>query len=175
MRDDNPVLFFEHKLLYGSKGPRTEKGALSPIGEVPEEEYLIPFGQAVIRREGTDVTIIGKLLTVYRALAAADTLAEEGISCEVIDPRTLVPFDEETLLKSVQKTGRLVIVDECPRTGSWANSVAALVAEKALEYLDAPIQRVTAPDAPAPFSPPLEHEYVPTEAHVIAAVRRTLQ
>jgi len=124
VRDDNPVLIFEHKLLYGSKGPRTEKGALSPVGQVPDEEYLVPIGQGIIRREGTDVTIVGKLLTMYRALAAAEELAQEGIQAEVIDPRTLVPLDKELILGSVRKTGRLVIVEEDNRTGGWAGEIA---------------------------------------------------
>src|SRR5512139_477585 len=95
VRDENPVLVFEHKLLYGSKGPRTEKGALSPVGEVPDDDYLVPIGKGIIRRAGKDVTIVGKLLTMYRALAAADILAEKGIEADVIDPRTLVPLDRE--------------------------------------------------------------------------------
>ena len=95
VRDDNPVIVFEHKLLYGSKGPRTEKGALSPVGEVPDEDYIVPIGKGIVRRQGKDVTIIGKLLTMYRALAAAEALAKDGIDAEVIDPRTLVPLDKE--------------------------------------------------------------------------------
>jgi pyruvate/2-oxoglutarate/acetoin dehydrogenase E1 component len=172
VRDDNPVLFFEHKLLYGAKGARAEVGALSPTSEVPEEEYLIPFGQAAIRRNGTDVTIVAKLLMVYRALGAAEKLAAEGISAEVIDPRTLVPFDQETVSQSVQKTGRLVIVDEAPGRGSWASEVAAVMAELAFDYLDAPITRVTAPNTPVPFAPVMERFYVPSEDKIIQAVRR---
>ena len=174
VRDDNPVLFFEHKLLYGAKGPRSESGALSPMSEVPDEEYLIPFGQAAIRRQGSDVTIVGKLLMVYRALGAAEKLAAEGISAEVIDPRTLVPFDQETVLQSVQKTGRLVIVDEAPGRGSWASEVAAHMGELAFDYLDAPITRVTAPNTPVPFAPPMERFYVPGEEKIVQAVRGLL-
>ena len=174
IRDENPVLFFEHKLLYGSKGMRSEKGALSPVGEVPVDDYTIPFGQAAIRREGTDVTIVAKLLMVYKALAAADKLAAEGISCEVIDPRTLVPFDTDTVVASVCKTERLVIVDECPRTGGWAGEVAAEIQEKAFGHLDAPIKRVTAPDTPVPFAPPMERYYIPDETDIIRAVREVL-
>jgi len=174
VRDDNPVLFFEHKLLYGAKGARAEAGALSPTSEVPEEEYLIPFGQAAIRRSGTDVTIVAKLLMVYRALGAAEKLAAEGISAEVIDPRTLVPFDRETVLESVKKTGRLVIVDEAPGRGSWASEVAALMGELAFDYLDAPITRVTAPNTPVPFAPTMERFYVPSEERIIQAVRKLL-
>jgi pyruvate/2-oxoglutarate/acetoin dehydrogenase E1 component len=171
VRDDNPVLIFEHKLLYGSKGPRSEKGALSPIGEVPDEEYLVPIGQGVVRREGRDVTIVGKLLTVYRALAAAEELAREGIEAEIIDPRTLVPLDKELILESVRKTGRLVIVEEDNLTGGWAADIAAIVAEEAFFWLDAPIKRVSAPDTPVPFAPVMEQFYVPSEERVIEAVR----
>jgi pyruvate/2-oxoglutarate/acetoin dehydrogenase E1 component len=171
VRDDNPVLIFEHKLLYGSKGPRTERGALSPIGEVPDEEYLVPIGQGIIRREGRDVTIVGKLLTMYRALAAAERLAQEGIEAEVIDPRTLVPLDKEMILASVHKTGRLVVVEEDNHTGGWAADIAATVAEEAFFWLDAPVKRVSAPDTPAPFAPVMEHFYVPSEERVVQAVK----
>jgi pyruvate dehydrogenase E1 component beta subunit len=171
VRDDNPVIVFEHKLLYGSKGPRSEAGALSPIGEVPDEEYLVTIGSGVVRREGRDVTVVGKLLTVYRALAAADQLAQEGIEAEVIDPRTLVPLDKELILESVRKTGRLVIVEEDNLTGGWAADIAAIVAEEAFFWLDAPIKRVSAPDTPPPFAPVLEDFYVPSEARVVEAVK----
>jgi len=171
VRDDNPVLIFEHKLLYGSKGPRSERGALSPIGEVPDEEYLVPIGEGIIRREGSDVTVVGKLLTMYRALAAAERLAQEGIEAEVIDPRTLVPLDKELILESVRKTGRLVIVEEDNLTGGWAADVAAIVAEEAFFWLDAPIKRVSAPDTPAPFAPVMEQFYVPSVERVIEAVK----
>jgi pyruvate/2-oxoglutarate/acetoin dehydrogenase E1 component len=171
VRDENPVLIFEHKLLYGSKGPRSEKGALSPIGEVPDEEYLVPIGQGVIRREGHDVTIVGKLLTVYRALAAAEELAREGIEAEIIDPRTLVPLDKELILESVRKTGRLVIVEEDNLSGGWAGDIVAIVAEEAFFWLDAPIKRVSAPDTPVPFAPVMEQFYVPSEERIIEAVR----
>lgn len=171
VRDDNPVLVFEHKLLYGSKGARSERGALSPIGEVPDEEYLVPIGQGAIRREGSDVTIVGKLLTVYRALEAADQLAANGIEAEVIDPRSLVPLDEELILESVRKTGRLVIVEEDNRTGGWAGDVAAMVGEEAFFWLDAPIKRVSAPDTPAPFAPVMEQFYVPSAERVVQTVK----
>lgn len=170
VRDDNPVIVFEHKLLYGSKGPRSERGALSPIGEVPEEEYLVPIGQGIIRRQGKDVTIVGKLLTMYHALAAAETLARQGIEAEVIDPRTLVPLDKELILASVRKTGRLVIAEEDNLTGGWAAEIAAIVADEAFMWLDAPIKRVSAPDVPPPFAPLLEREYVPNEEKIVAAV-----
>jgi len=171
VRDGNPVIIFEHKLLYGSKGPRSEKGALSPIGEVPEEEYLVPIGEGIIRREGADVTIVGKLLTLYRALGAADQLAEDGISAEVIDPRTLVPLDKDLILNSVKKTGRLVIVEEDNKTGGWAADLSAIVAEEAFFWLDAPIKRVSAPDTPPPFAPAMEAFYVPSEERIVEAVK----
>jgi pyruvate/2-oxoglutarate/acetoin dehydrogenase E1 component len=171
VRDDNPVIVFEHKLLYGSKGPRSEAGALSPIGEVPDDEYLVPIGQGIIRREGRDVTIVGKLLTVYRALGAAEKLAQEGIEAEVIDPRTLVPLDKELILESVRKTGRLVVVEEDNLTGGWAGDIVAMVAEEAFFWLDAPIKRVSAPDTPPPFAPVMEDFYVPSEERVVEAVK----
>jgi pyruvate/2-oxoglutarate/acetoin dehydrogenase E1 component len=171
VRDDNPVLVFEHKLLYGSKGPRSEQGAISPIGEVPEEEYLVPIGEGILRREGRDVTIVGKLLTVYRALEAAEALAQEGIEAEVIDPRTLVPLDKALILESVRKTGRLVVVEEDNLTGGWAGDIVAIVAEEAFVWLDAPIKRVSAPDTPVPFAPVMEQFYVPSAERVVQAVR----
>jgi pyruvate dehydrogenase E1 component beta subunit len=171
VRDENPVLVFEHKLLYGSKGPRSERGAISPVGEVPEEEYLVPIGKGTIRREGKDVTIVGKLLTMYRALEAAEILADDGIEAEVIDPRTLVPLDKELILGSVRKTGRLVIAEEDNLTGGWAGEIAAIVADEAFVWLDAPIKRVSAPDVPPPFAPVLEQEYVPSAEKIVAAVK----
>jgi acetoin:2,6-dichlorophenolindophenol oxidoreductase subunit beta len=174
VRDDNPVLVFEHKLLYGSKGPRSEKGALSPIGEVPDEEYLVPIGRGIVRREGRDVTIVGKLLTMYRALEAAEELAEKGIEAEVIDPRSLVPLDKELILASVRKTGRLVIVEEDNLTGGWAADISAIVAEEAFFWLDAPIKRVSAPDTPVPFAPVMEEFYVPSVQQVVEAVEYTM-
>ncbi len=170
VRDNNPVIIFEHKLLYGSKGARSERGSVSAAGEVPDDDYLVPIGQGIIRREGRDVTIVGKLLTVYRALAAADILAERGIEAEVIDPRTLVPLDKELILASVRKTGRLVIVEEDNLTGGWAAEIAAIVADEAFAWLDAPIKRVSAPDVPPPFAPVLERAYVPDAEKIVAAV-----
>jgi pyruvate/2-oxoglutarate/acetoin dehydrogenase E1 component len=157
--DDGPVLFFEHLQLYVSRG------------HVPPEPYRIPLGRASVRREGSDVTIVAIAAMVERALDAAETLAGEGISAEVIDPRTLAPLDEETLLASVAKTGALVVVDESPPRCSIAADIAALVGEKAFDALDAPVRRVTAPHAPVPFSPVLEGAYVPTAQAVVDAVR----
>ncbi len=171
IRDENPVLIFEHKLLYGSKGGRSEKGALTAVGEVPDGDYVVPIGKGIVRRAGKDVTIVGKLLTVYRALGAADELAQEGIEAEVIDPRTLIPLDKEIILESVRKTGRLVVVEEDNITHGWGAEIAAMVAEEAFFYLDAPIKRVAAPDTPPPFAPPMEEFYVPSVARVVAAVK----
>lgn len=171
VRDDNPVLIFEHKLLYGSKGPRTEHGALSALGEVPDGEYVVPIGQGIIRREGSDVTLVGKLLTVYRALDAAEKLAALGIQAEVIDPRSLVPLDKELILRSVRKTGRLVVVEEDNQMNGWAAEIAAMVAEEALFDLDAPVKRISAPDTPAPFAPVMEAFYVPSVERVVEAVK----
>jgi pyruvate dehydrogenase E1 component beta subunit len=174
VRDDNPVVMFEHKLLYGSKGPRTERGALSPVGEVPDEDYIVPIGKGIVRRPGKDVTIVGKLLTMYRALAAADELAQKGIEAEVIDPRTLVPLDKELIWESVKKTGRLVIVEEDNFTGGWAGDLAALAAQEVFFYLDAPVVRVSAPDVPPPFAPVMEQFYVPSTQRVVDAVKAVM-
>jgi pyruvate dehydrogenase E1 component beta subunit len=174
VRDDNPVLVFEHKLLYGSKGPRSEKGAVSPVGEVPDEEYLVPIGRGIVRRPGKDVTIVANLLMLYRALAAAETLAGQGVDVEVIDPRSLVPLDKELIFGSVRKTGRLVIVEEDNLTNGWGAEVAALVSDEVFAWLDAPIKRVAAPDVPPPFAPVLEREYVPSETRIVQAVLATL-
>lgn len=162
MRDNNPVVFIEHKMLYGTEG------------EVPEEEYTIPFGKADIKHAGTDVTVVATLAMVPKALAVAQELAKEGISVEVVDPRTLTPLDEGTILESVKKTHRLVIVtEEVGHAGSSAE-IAARVAEKAFDYLDAGIRRVTAPFSPVPFSPALESLFIPSEARIMEAVRAVL-
>src|SRR5688500_5150346 len=167
IRDDNPVLVFEHKLLYGSKGSRVEKGALSPVGEVPEEDYIVPIGKGAIRRPGQDITIVANLLMLYRSLAAAERLAEQGIEAEVIDPRTLVPLDKNMILESVRKTGRLLIVEEDNLTNGWGAEIAALMADEAFPWLDAPIKRLAAPDVPPPFAPVLEQAYVPSEQKIV--------
>jgi pyruvate dehydrogenase E1 component beta subunit len=159
IRDPNPVLFAEHKLVYDKKE------------EVPDEEYLIPFGQARIRREGTDVTLWGTFFMLHKALEVADELAKEGISVEVIDPRTLVPLDTKTLIESVKKTGRLVLVTEETKTGATTAEVAAIVQEEAFDWLDAPIRRVNAPDTPVPFSPPLENYFIPDNKRIAQAIR----
>jgi pyruvate/2-oxoglutarate/acetoin dehydrogenase E1 component len=175
VQDDDPVMMFEHKKLYGSKGNRAEKGALSPIGEVPEEYYTIPFGQAVVRREGTDVTIVANLLMMYHAIEAAAILEEEGISCEVIDPRTLVPFDYDTVYESVKKTGRLAIVHEDVGRSGWGAEVAAKVAEEAIYYLDAPIKRICTRNVPIPFAPVMENYVVPSVERIAEEVRELVK
>jgi len=159
IRDDNPVIFIEHKVLLGTKG------------EVPEGEYLVPIGKADIQREGTDVTIVAWSLMMSKALAAAESLAQEGISAEVLDLRSLVPLDKEAILKSVGKTGKLVIVHEAVRTSGFGGEIAAIVADEGFDLLDAPIKRVTAPDTPIPFSPVLESAYIPSEEKIIKAVK----
>ncbi len=160
IRDDNPVVVNHHKLLIftGVKGP------------VPEEEYTIPLGKADVKREGKDVTIVAWALMLHRALAAAKKLEAEGISAEIIDPRTLVPLDKEAILKSVAKTGHLVILDEEPRTGSAADNIASIVVEEGFDLLKAPIKLVCAPDTPIPFSPVLEKFWMPDEERLIKAV-----
>jgi len=172
IRDDNPVIFFEHKLLYGSKGARKEKGGLDVQGEVPDEEYLIPFGKADVKKEGSDVTVVATLRMVYEAIAAASQLEKEGISLEVIDPRTLVPLDKETIIKSVQKTNKLIIVHEDNLTGGWGAEIAALAADEAFDYLDAPIKRICAPDTPVPFAPVMENYYIPKAENIIQEVKK---
>lgn len=174
VRDGNPVVFFEHKLLYGSKGPRKVEGALSAIGEVPDEEYLVPIGKGIIRREGKHVTIVAIHRMLYTAITAAESLAKNGVEVEIIDPRTLVPLDKDLIYGSIRKTGRLIIVEEDNLTNGWGAEIAALAADEVFEWLDAPIKRVAAPDVPAPFAPVLEHEYLPNEEKIIAAVEEIL-
>jgi acetoin:2,6-dichlorophenolindophenol oxidoreductase subunit beta len=159
IRDDDLVMFFENKVLYGSKG------------EVPEGNEGIPLGVADVKREGDDLTIVAISRMVNQALAAADALSAEGIEVEVIDPRTLSPLDHETILSSVAKTHRLLIVDEDNPRCSAATDIAAMVADRGFDTLDAPIKRVTAPHTPVPFSPPLEQFYVPSPERIANAVR----
>ncbi len=161
IRDNNPVVFLEHKLLYhGASGP------------VPTEPYAIPIGKADVKRAGTDVTIVATQIMVARALAAAAKLEAEGVSVEVIDPRTLRPLDEETILASVKKTGRLIVVHEAVRHGGFGAEVAAIVMEKAFDWLDAPVVRIGAPDVPMPFNPDLELAVIPSQQMIEDAIRR---
>ena len=174
IRDDNPVLLFEHKLLYGAKGARAESGAVDASSDIPEEDFVVPLGKGVVRREGTDVTIIATLLMMHRALQAAEQLAPEGISAEVIDPRSLVPFDWDLVNASVMKTKCAVIVEEGPRQGGWSAEIAATLSETLSDYLTAPVQRVASPDIPVPFSPPMENFYRPDVERVVTAVRKAV-
>lgn len=159
IRDDNPVIFLEHKNLYFRKGP------------VPEEEYSVPFGMADIKREGRDLTIVALAEMVHKSLTAAETLAQEGISAEVIDPRTLVPLDLNTILESVKKTGRLVIVQEAHRRGGVGADLGIQVQEAVFDYLDAPIARVAAKDVPIPYNEALERFVLPSETDIVNAAR----
>lgn len=160
IRDDNPVMFFEHKALYATKG------------EVPDEpEYAIPFGKAGIVKTGSDVTVIGTHLYVGKSVSAAQRLAVEGIHAEVIDPRTIVPLDEDTILQSVKKTGRAVVVHEAHKTGGVGAEIAAMIMEKAFKYLDAPVIRLGAKHCTLPFNLGLENAVVPQEEDIINAVK----
>ena len=171
VRCDDPVMMFEHKLLYGSKGARAESGSVDAASEIPDEDYTVPIGSAVVRREGSDVTIIGTLLMMHRSLQAAEILEKEGISAEVIDPRSLVPFDWPTVNASVEKTGKVVIVEESPKRNGIGAEIAATLAEDMLEHLLAPVKRVAAPNTPAPFSPPMENFYIPDANNIAEAAR----
>jgi acetoin:2,6-dichlorophenolindophenol oxidoreductase subunit beta len=162
IRDDNPTILFEDKMMFTQKGP------------VPEEEYLIPFGVADVKREGDDVTLIATSSMVYVALDAAAMLEDEGVSAEVVDPRTLVPLDRDTLIASARKTGRVIVIDEGHQSFGASAELAAVVAEGAFWHLDAPVRRLGAMDVPIPFSPPLEDETVPTPERVVATARELL-
>jgi pyruvate/2-oxoglutarate/acetoin dehydrogenase E1 component len=163
IRDDDPVVYFEHKALYPRKG------------EVPEGAYTIPFGEANVLREGEDATIVAIGRMVAFAEKALDALEKDGVKCDLVDPRTLSPLDEETILESVENTGRLVVVDESPPRCSVAADIAALVVSKGFRSLKAPVVQVTAPHAPVPFSPALERAYVPGPQKIEAAVREVLR
>jgi pyruvate dehydrogenase E1 component beta subunit len=172
VRDDNPVMIFEHKLLYGSKGARSESGTVDASSDIPEEEYTVPLGTAVVRKVGADVTILGWLLMAHVARNAADALEADGVSTEVIDVRSLSPLDYDTIGESVKKTGRVVIVEEGPKTGGVAAEIAAGIMERFGEYLLAPITRVASADVPVPFAPVLENAYRPSVGRVVEAARR---
>ena len=162
IRDDDPVIFFEHRLLYATKG------------EVPEGEYMIPLGLADVKRKGRDVTVVATAMMVHRAMEAAGELSKEGIEIEVLDLRSLLPLDHETLVSSIKKTGRLLIVHEACKTGGIGGEIAAIAAKEAFGYLDAPIERVCAPDIPVPYSPPLEKYYLPKKEDIVTTVRRMI-
>lgn len=159
IRGSNPVFFCEHKLLYPCEG------------DVPEEEYLVPFGTAEIKKEGSDATLIATSFMVHKALSAAKDLEKEGLNVEVVDPRTLVPLDRHSIVRSVKKTGRVAIVCEDCKTAGVSAEIAAVIAEEALDYLDSPIRRLAEPDTPIPFSPPLEQYVIPDEKAIIKTVK----
>ena len=162
IRDNNPVLYFEHKALY----------RLTSIKEdVSEDDFTVPIGEGIIRREGRDITIITYGMMVHKSIEAAEQLAQEGIEVEVLDLRSLLPFDKAMILTSVKKTSRLLIVHEDTLTGGIGGEMAAIIADEAFEYLDAPIKRVAAIDTPIPFSPPLEEFFLPNTEKIVAALR----
>lgn len=164
IRDDNPVMFFEQKLLYRKKGP------------VPEDDYIVPMGVADIKREGKDLTIITYGRMVPLCLDIADRMSKEGIEIEVVDPRTLVPLDKETLVKSAKKTGRVLIVHEACQTGGFGGEIAAVIADsEAFFYLDAPVKRLGGLDVPIPYCPELERNVVPTEKTITDAVYQLMK
>ena len=161
IRDDNPIIFVEHKLLYKTKGP------------VPEEPYTIPLGTAEVKRQGRDLTIVATSIMVKRSLEAAEQLAQEGIEVEVVDPRTLKPLDEETIVRSVIKTGRVLIVHEACKTGGYGGELAAVIAgSEAFDYLDAPILRLAGRDIPIPYNRTLEYHTVPQVETIVEAARQ---
>jgi pyruvate/2-oxoglutarate/acetoin dehydrogenase E1 component len=164
IRDDNPVIFVEHKLLYKTKGP------------VPEEPYTIPLGTAEVKRGGQDLTIVATSIMVKQSLEAAEQLAQEGIEVEVVDPRTLKPLDEETIVRSVIKTGRVLIVHEACKTGGYGGELAAVIAEsEAFDYLDAPIIRLAGRDMPIPYNRMLEYHTVPQVENIVEVARQLAQ
>jgi 2-oxoisovalerate dehydrogenase E1 component beta subunit len=163
IRDEDPVLFFEHKLLY--RLPRLREA-------LPDEDYVVPIGKAAVRREGETLTILTFGAMVYRALDAADRLAEEDIDVEVVDLRTLSPLDVDTILTSVKKTNRAMVLHEASRTGGIGGEIAAIIAEKAFEWLDAPVVRVASIDTPVPYSPPLEDYFMPQVDDIVGAARK---
>lgn len=160
IRDNNPVIFLEHKMLYGTKC------------EVPEEDYIVPIGKAKVKREGKDLTIVAYGAMVSKSMNAANMLEKEGISAEVIDLISISPIDHETIVNSVIKTSRLLIVHEACLTGGVGGEIAAIVAKEAFGYLDAPIERVAAPDTPVPFSPSLEDAFIPNEEKIIVTAKK---
>lgn len=162
IRDDDPVLFFEHKFLY--RNPKIKQ-------EVPDEDYIVPIGKAAIRRAGRDLSIITYGAMVYTALDAADVLDKEGIDVEVIDLRTLAPFDREAVCETVKKTSKVILLHEATRTGGMAGELTAVINEEVFEYLDGPVTRVTSIDTPVPYAPPLEEFFLPQVEDVLKAAR----
>ncbi len=180
MRMNDPVLILEHKLLYGAASPGGGKAlsdnTISEIGsDVPEEPYTIPFGKADVKRSGEDVTIIATLIMLHRAMAVAEDLGKEGISCEVIDPRTIVPLDEETILNSVRKTNRAVVISEDVSRGGVCSEITSIISTKVFDYLDAPVVQVCADNTPIPFGPASEKQVIPQVSDIREAVYRVLK
>ena len=164
IRDDDPVIFLEHKFLYRRVKDR-----------VPEEDYVVPIGKAAVRRAGRDLTIVTYGAMLWTALEAAEIVAKDGVAAEVLDLRTLLPLDEDAILASVRRTGKCLILHEDTRTGGLGAEIAATLSEKAFEWLDGPILRVTAPDTPVPYSPPLEDAFLPNVNTLLAAVRKLVR
>ena len=180
MRMNDPVLILEHKLLYGAASPGGGKAlsdnTISEIGsDVPEDPYTIPFGKADIKRPGEDVTIVATLIMLHRAMAVAEDLEKEGISCEVIDPRTIVPLDEETILNSVRKTNRAVVISEDVNRGGVCSEITSIISTKVFDYLDAPVVQVCADNTPIPFGPASEKQVIPQVSDIREAVYRVLK
>jgi pyruvate/2-oxoglutarate/acetoin dehydrogenase E1 component len=174
IRDDNVVVFCVHKHLYGSRGRPLEESELSRE-YVPTDEYLIPFGEASVKHAGSDVTVVANMLMLHRALNVAIELEAQGVSVEVIDPRCLVPFDLDTVVASVAKTGRLLVVEESHERGGWGAQLAADIAANAFDHLDAPVRRLATPSTPIPFSPPLEASLVPDDGKIRRAILGLLE
>jgi len=175
VRDDNPVMIFEHKLLYGSKGARAEKGTVNASRYVPEEDYTVPLDKAEVVMEGSDITILSTLLMLHKSLKVAGDLESQGVSCEVLDLRSLVPLDTECIFRSIEKTGKVVIVEECTKRGGWGAEVAATIAESIPENLLAPIKRIAALDTPVPFAPIMENYYIPSEDKIKKGIIETME
>jgi pyruvate/2-oxoglutarate/acetoin dehydrogenase E1 component len=171
VRDENPVMIFEHKLLYGSRGARAEPGAVDATSDIPEETYTVPLDKAVVRRFGADLTILAWLLMSHHAFAAAEILARDGIQAEVVDVRSLAPFDYDTIGASVCKTGRVLVVEEGPKTGGVGAELVAGLVERHGGQLKGRIVRVASPDVPVPFTPVLEEAYRPDVPQIVAAAR----
>jgi len=175
IRGDDPVMFIEHKLLYYVRRmPTLREKYPSMICHVPEEEYTIPFGQADVKREGKDATVIATMMMVHKAINAANQLAKEGINIEIIDPRTLAPLDKKAIINSVKKTNRAIVVSEDCKTGGVAAEIASIIMEEVFDYLDAPVKRVSCLDVPIPYSPVLEAVAIPQEQDIITAVKETI-
>ncbi|NIA17477.1 MAG: alpha-ketoacid dehydrogenase subunit beta [Planctomycetes bacterium] len=174
VRDDNPVMMFEHKLLYGSKGARAESDAIDAGSEIPDEDYTVPLDKAAVVRRGKHITIIGWLLMLHKAKVAAERLKAEGVEAEVVDLRSLAPFDYETLARSIKKTGYVIIVEEGPKTGGVGAELAAGIMENCSGSLLKPPVRVASADVPPPFAPVLENAYRPDAQRICQAVRQLL-